>query len=79
MSSYSKINVCLGVFIFQMGTTCTHNRESQWGHGNVYCIGTEESDYIIIRVFFWSEYFSPLLRTFPKAQVECPYYHLHLL
>lgn len=42
------------------------------------CISTEESDYTIIRVFFWSEYFPPLLKTFPKALVECPYNHLHL-
>lgn len=42
------------------------------------CISTEGSDYTIITVFFWSEYFPPLLKTFPKALVECPYNHLHL-
>lgn len=43
------------------------------------CISTGESDYTIIRVFLSGLNISPpLLRTFPKALVECPYNHLHL-
>ena len=38
----------------------------------------KESDCTITKVLSWSQYFPPLLRTFSKALVEYPDYHLHL-
>ena len=71
----AKRNVGLSVFIFEMGIISTYIRDSETKE---MCVAKDGGPTIQLLKPFWSQYFSPLLRTFPKPRVEYPDYHLHL-